>query len=99
MSSTLTYGSVRGVPGDRHPYRDPVPFQVPFQKAGEMGARLDPHYGLESFHPPSSGSVPELPSRTPAELPRGVSSLPEMAGNLQPNLVLFQTFLSPIQAG
>ena len=23
MSSTLTYGSVRGVPGDRHPYRDP----------------------------------------------------------------------------
>ena len=24
MSSTLTYGSVRGVPGDRHPYRDPI---------------------------------------------------------------------------
>ena len=24
MSETLTYGSVRGVPGDRHPYRDPV---------------------------------------------------------------------------
>ena len=23
MSETLTYGSVRGVPGDRHPYRDP----------------------------------------------------------------------------
>ena len=22
MSETLTYGSVRGVPGDRHPYRD-----------------------------------------------------------------------------
>ena len=24
MSETLTYGSVRGAPGDRHPYRDPI---------------------------------------------------------------------------
>ena len=30
MSSTLTYGSVRGVPGDRHPYRDPGFFLLNF---------------------------------------------------------------------
>jgi len=42
---------------------------VPFQKAEEMGSRLDPRYGLESFQPPSSGSPPNSP-----ELPSVLSS-------------------------
>ena len=40
MSETLTYGSVRRAPGDRHPYRDPFFAHAHF--CHELLSRLPP---------------------------------------------------------
>ena len=46
MSSTLTYGSVRGVPGDRHPYRDrTTPWITQRQSAPRRWASNGPNQG------------------------------------------------------
>ena len=47
MSSTLTYGSVRGVPGDRHPYRD---HRGKSQSHGALVARSGRRIRHEEFH-------------------------------------------------
>ena len=73
--------------------RGPAPgnrklFPVPFQKAEEMGARLDPRYGLESFQPPNS-----VPNRQNALLDRcrGLLGMPLRCARVMshPNLLLF----------
>ncbi len=41
----LTYGSVRGVPGNRHPYRDHIHVALPFDEP--IGYRSDACFAAE----------------------------------------------------